>query len=189
MALVNIISLIESEAAENAHSLIENAKEELSLFEKKIESSTAEEVLRINEEGEKERSFLEKQASSLVNRNERIAISNAQQEVVDSVFSQVESSLSQLEENDLALVFSSLLSGITAEKGEVCICGGKNSESAMTSALKNVNKDFTVSSCKENCGGGFIFKGEGFDMDFSFSAVVQKELRSSEEGNVFKELF
>ncbi len=187
MALIDIISLIESEAAEKAASLLTKAKEEVETLQKDSKELTADAVALLKKEGEEERSALEKRATSQSLRTERMAISTAQQEVVDTVFTKVEEQLNKLSGEDLTSVFSSLVSGVSAEKGEVVVLGKGKKE--MEVALAASKKTFSVSEDKKSSQGGFIFKGDGFDMDFSFATVVEKELRPSEEGKVFKELF
>jgi vacuolar-type H+-ATPase subunit E/Vma4 len=187
MALVDIIALIESKAAEQATDLLEKAKKEVEALQKESESSTEETVALLKKEGEDERRAMEKQSTSQVNREDRMIISAAQQEMVDKTFSEVDSLLQSLSGDELVEIFSTLLSRISTEKGEVVVLGSRKSE--MEKALSSVGKSFSVSEDSDSSQGGFIFKGEDFDMDFSFSAIVEKELRPSQEGKVFSELF
>ena len=188
MALVDIITLIEREAAEKASSLLDSAKTEASLCIEAAKVKAKKEVASLEKDGIVARETLEKRKNSEFTRNERVAISIAKQELVDSVFTSVKQNLQNLSGDDLSALFVSLLKKIPAEKGEILVCGGKKSE--MDVAVKIVKKDFTVSECTDHsCEGGFIYKGDGFEMDFSFSNLVEKELRPLQEGEIFKALF
>jgi len=187
MALVDIITLIEREASEKAASLVEAAETEVKTLVSTAEEKAKIEASSLEEDGKNTRETLEKRKNSEFLRNERVAVSTAQQEIVDSIFTSVKDELQSLSGDDLTTVFVSLLKKIDVEKGEVKVCGGKKTE--LESAIKTAKKDFTVSECAEDCDGGFIFVGDGFEMDFSFSALVEKELRPAQEGKIFKELF
>ena len=170
MALVDIITLIEREASEKAASLVEAAEAEVKTLVSSAEEKAKEEASSLEQDGKNTRETLEKRKNSEFARNERVAVSTAQQEIVDSVFTSAQQELQNLSGDDLTAVFTALLGKISAEKGEVKVCGGKKSE--LESAVKASKKDFTVSECTENCEGGFIFVGDGFEMDFSFTALI-----------------
>lgn len=187
MALVDIITLIEREAAEKASSLLDTAKAEASSLVEAAEAKAKKEVASLEKDGIITRETLEKRKSSEFKRNERIAVSTAQQELVDSVFALAEQELQNLSGEKLSEVFVSLLKKIPSEKGEVVVCGGKKSE--MEAAVKTAKKDFVVSENTDTCSGGFLYIGDGFEMDFSFKALIEKELRPSKEGEIFKALF
>ncbi len=187
MALVDIITLIERESSEKADSLLETAKTEaVSLVENATVVAKAE-AASLEKDGKISRENFEKRKSSEFARNERISVSTAQQEIVDSVFVSAQKELQKLSGDDLIAVFTTLLKKIDSDAGKVLVCGGKVSE--LESAVKAVKKDFTVSENNDSCGGGFVFVGDGFEMDFSFTSLIEKELRPTKEGEIFKALF
>lgn len=187
MALVDIITLIEREASEKAASLIEAAEAEVKKLVSSSEKKAKLEASSLEEDGKTTRETLEKRKNSEFARNERVAVSTAQQEIVDSIFVSAKEELKSLSGDDLTAVFVSLLEKIDADKGTVWVFGGKKPE--MESAVKTAQKDFSIEECTLGCDGGFTFEGDGFEMDFSFSALIEKELRPTQEGKIFKELF
>ena len=57
----------------------------------------------------------------------------------------------------------------------------------LESAVKKSGKDFTVE--KGEGAGGFLFVGDGYTGDFTFSSLVHRELREKCEADLFQKLF
>jgi len=187
MALVDIITLIEKESAQKADSLIDAAKTEAASLLETATAATKIELDSLEKDGKEFRENLEKRKISEFSRNERVAVSTVQQEIVDSVFASAESELQKLSGDDLTAVFTALLKKIPDTTGEVVAQGKGKSE--LESAVKASKKEFTVSENSDSTAGGFLYIGDEFEMDFSFSALIDKELRPKKEGEIFKALF
>ncbi len=186
MALVDIIALIEDEASKKASSILEKSQKEIISLTDTLEKELSHYISVLETEEKEEISLLKKRSTAFLSREERILLSVSREEILESVFLALKFALETLSGKDLEGVFLKLLLEIPAEKGHIVVLGKRLPE--MKESLLIAKKDFSLEEDSSSQEGGFIFKGQSFEMDFSFSSLV-KEIHKKKAIEIFKELF
>lgn len=185
MALSDIVSFIESEKDRQVQEL----KDLYTVYEKElIENANLKKeeysILKFKE-FEDIKLDLEKKQVSTLNKYRRKKLSLFKEEVVKDVFKDLHNTLKSLDSNELVNLFSKYIEGISDSSGTIVSLGSSISDVEL--AVKKSNKNFLLEEGTGN--GGFLFKGDGFVVDFSLENIVFNLLYNKEEVSILSKLF
>jgi vacuolar-type H+-ATPase subunit E/Vma4 len=185
MALSDIVSFIDSEKDRQVKEL----KELYSVYEKElIENANLKKdeysVLKFKE-FESIKLDLEKKQISSLNKYKRMKESLFKEDIVNDIFFRLSKDLKTLNDDKLVLFFSKYIISISEKKGTIVSLGA--SKDVLVSAIKKSNKNFLFEEGKGD--GGFLFKGDGFVVDFSLKNIVFNLLYKDEKVSILNKLF
>lgn len=187
MALQNILELIASEAQSEAKRIQENAELHAKEVREKCVADAEAKIQVVVSEKDAYIASLKKRHETRMRMEQRAVLSQKKSQVLDRVFDAAKEYLQKASDAELEKIFSALLSQISSSHGNVVLLG-EGQKNAFEKALKATGKNFSVVEQKD-LRGGFLFRSENFEMDFSFSNLLEKVLRPQVEGKLSALLF
>jgi len=185
MALQDILDNIKKEGELKLQQLAKEFEEKV----KKLEKEHLDSRKKIDEDiyrkiDEKSKKIIEK-TETLGRMESQNAILEAKRRLIETLQKRAVEKLA--ESKDYEIIIVELLRKIDIESGTIFPCLGK--EESTKKAVQKSGKDFSLSNKSIDFKGGFLFKTESVEIDFTFESLILRELKDDLEIKLNQILF
>jgi vacuolar-type H+-ATPase subunit E/Vma4 len=185
MALSDILELIAQEAEETARKKLSEAD----LRVREIKDRSEEQVKLFHEKKSQETARLaddiRKKGNMQAKAKARAIVSRKKHEILSRLYESVLLTLSKAEGPLLEKVFENFLSVFHESSGTIVLLGVGEGE--LKKVLERLQKKFSVEVVSGK--GGFLFRGDGFEVDCSFENILRKIFLPKYEGKLLHIFF
>lgn len=185
MALTDILEKIETETELKITEINSDFEKKKIALEKTFQDKKSNLEKSINQSIEEKAERIMEKAKNLSFRENQNELVNEKRKLIDECLDEAIEKLSK--SDNYEEIIKKLLKKIPYEKGEIISAKGK--EEATKKALQSSGKTFELSKETISVKGGFLFKSEKIEIDFSFETMIKRQLKESLEIKLNKLLF
>lgn len=187
MSLQDLIQQIEKEA--DAQIAVLNDERDKAIYEiqKEYEKLREKRTAEIQKKADDSIEKVTRRADTFANMEIRNHLLSEKRKLIADVFEQTVAALA--DSPDYVKILTALLKETKKhfKSGTVVPAHGKEDETKK--ALKEAGADFELAARAAHIKGGFLFKAEGVEINFSFESILEKELWGDLEIKLSKMLF
>lgn len=187
MSLQDLVQEIQKEAEAQIAKLNEEAGSAIYEIQKDYEKKRGQRKLEIEKKTQENIDTIEKRAETFANMEVKNHLLGQKRTLLTDVFNEIIKTLAESKDYEKTLV--TLLKKLKKHFKIGTVVAARGKEDATAKAIKEAGVDYKVAAHSAHIAGGFIFKSEDTEVDFSFESILEKELWGNLEMKLSKLLF